>query len=98
MSVDESETEVSGALGQAAHGTGAILSVVGGGPGVLIDEPILESAVDENGELSSGGGDGFGFTDAIGETSIVGAKEVEVAVEKSVLKPIRIPARMATRP
>ena len=27
-----------------------------------------------------------------------GAKEVEVAVEKSVLKPIRIPARMATRP
>ena len=74
MSVDESETEVSGALGQAAHGTGAILSVVGGGPGVLIDEPILESAVDENGELSSGGGDGFGFTDAIGETSIVGAE------------------------
>ena len=71
LSVDESETEVSGALGQAAHGTGAILSVVGGGPGVLIDEPILESAVDENGELSSGGGDGFGFTDAIGETSIV---------------------------
>ena len=60
LSVDESETEVSGALGQAAHGTGAILSVVGGGPGVLIDEPILESAVDENGELSSGGGDGFG--------------------------------------
>ncbi len=74
LSVDESETEVSGALGQAAHGTGAILSVVGGGPGVLIDEPILESAVDENGELSSGGGDGFGFTDAIGETSIVGAE------------------------
>ena len=47
LSVDESETEVSGALGQAAHGTGAILSVVGGGPGVLIVEPILESAVDE---------------------------------------------------
>ena len=39
----------------------------------MIDEALFESSVDDNGELSCGGGDGLGFANAIGEASIVGA-------------------------
>ena len=37
--------------------------VVGMGPGVAIDERAVECAIDENGELAGGGGDGFGLAD-----------------------------------
>ena len=40
----------------------------------MIDEALFESSVDDNGELSCGGGDGLGFANAIGEASIVGAE------------------------
>jgi len=52
------------------------LSVVGGGTRVLIDEALFESSVDDNGELSCGGGDGLGFANAIGEASTVGAERL----------------------
>jgi hypothetical protein len=74
VSIEYCEAEAGCAMGQPSHESGAISSVVGSRTRVLIDEALFESAVDDNGELSSGGGDGFGFTDAIGETSIVGAE------------------------
>ena len=51
-----------------------VLGVVGCGAGVFVDEAVLESAIDENGKLSGGSGDGLGFTDAVSESSEVSAE------------------------
>src|SRR6059058_6048202 len=49
---------------------GAVLGVVGGGPGVLVVQAVLERAVDEDRELAGGRGDGFGLADPVGQASI----------------------------
>src|SRR5437879_4917135 len=47
---------------------GAVLGVVGGGPGVLVVQAVLERAVDEDRELAGGRGDGFGLADPVART------------------------------
>ena len=46
--------------------------VIGVGSWVVIDERAVEGAVDENGELARGGGDGLGLADAHGQSSVEG--------------------------
>jgi len=60
VTTDEGEAEIGGALTQAAKDSGAVLSVVGGGPRIPIPRPVLERALDEDRELAGGGGDGLG--------------------------------------
>ena len=42
---------MSGALAQAAKDAGAVLSVVRGGSRIVVDQPLLERAVDGDREL-----------------------------------------------
>ena len=72
LAVDERQAQRVGALAESAHEACALVRGVGLGPGVAIDEPAGEGAVDENGELAGGGGQGFGFADADGQPAVEG--------------------------
>ena len=61
LAVDERKAQRGGALAESAHEASAAARVVGMGPGVAIDEPAGQGAIDENGERA--GGDGFGLAD-----------------------------------
>ena len=47
---------------------------VGVGTGVFVDERAGQGAIDEDGELAGGGGDGLGLTDADGQSAVEGAE------------------------
>ena len=47
---------------------------VGVGTGVFVDERAGQGAIDEDGELAGGGGDGLGLTDADGQPAVEGAE------------------------
>ena len=52
----------------------ALAGVVGVGPGVTIDERAGQGAIDEDGELARGGGEGFGLPDADGQPPVESAE------------------------
>src|SRR5678815_3214010 len=72
--IDEEQAELGGALTQAANDALAMLGVVRGGPRIVVDQTILERAVDEDRELAGRRGDGFGLAHAVGQASIEGAE------------------------
>ena len=74
LGVQEGEAEVSSAFSETTKESLTILRVVGGGARVFVDEAVLEGAIDENRDLSCGGGDGFRLAYAISESSEVSAE------------------------
>src|SRR5712691_6069751 len=61
-------------LPQTANDARFVLEVVGGGPGVTVDEAVFERTIDEDRELARRCGDSFGFADASRQPSGVGAE------------------------
>src|SRR5437867_444734 len=57
-----------------ANGSGLLLLIVRGGPGITVNEGARQRAVDQDGELAGGRGDGLRFPDAEREASIKGAE------------------------
>src|SRR5262247_3778188 len=59
--MDECEAEIGGALTQAANDALAVVGVVRSGPRIVVHQPILKRAIDEDRELAGRRGDGFGL-------------------------------------
>ena len=59
---------------ESAHLAGALARGVGVGTWVAIDERAGEGAVDEDGELAGGGGEGLRLADADGQAPVEGAQ------------------------
>jgi hypothetical protein len=57
-------------VAEPANEAGAILRIIGVGARVDIHQMVFERAIDEDGELARGGGDGFGLSDAKGHPTI----------------------------
>lgn len=57
-------------MAEPANEAGAILRIIGVGARVDIHQVVFERAIDEDGELACGGGDGFGLSDAEGHPPI----------------------------
>src|SRR6266542_3456806 len=72
--IDEGEAELGGALTQAANDALAVLGIVRSGPGVLVQQALLERAVDEDRQLAGGGGDGFSLAHPVGQAAIESAE------------------------
>ena len=70
----ELEAEDVGALSEAAQRAGALAGVVAVGARVAIDQGAVEGAIDEDGELAGGGGDGLGLADADGQAPVEGTE------------------------
>ena len=74
VAIDQGEAEMGGTLTQATQHALLVVGVVRGGPGVLVQQALLERAVDEDRELAGGGGDSFGLAHPVGQAAIEGAE------------------------
>src|SRR5439155_4180424 len=74
MTIDEFETEGSGATSEVPQQTTALLGVVGIGTGITIHKLALQRAVNEDRQFSGGCRDGVGFADTGRQPSIEGTE------------------------
>ena len=74
LSVDEGKAERVGALAKSAQAPRALAGVVDVGAGVAIDERAGQGAVDEDGQLARGRGEGLGLAAADGQPAVEGAE------------------------
>src|SRR3990172_13128255 len=56
------------------QGAGAVQDLVGIDSGIAIVEVATQQAVDKDGDLAGGGGNGLGLADAIGDATVVGTQ------------------------
>ena len=68
------ESELFRSLAEVSQGSGAMLGLVGVGTGVAVVEGAAKDAVDEEGDLARGRGDGLGLADAVGDAAIEGSE------------------------
>ena len=66
LAVDEGKAQGVSTLAESAQDPRALAGGVDVGPGVAIDERAGQGAVDKDGELAGGGGEGLGLADADG--------------------------------
>jgi hypothetical protein len=74
MTIDELETEGSGAASEVPQQTTALLRVIGISTGITIHKLALQRAVDEDRQFTGGCRDGVGFADTGREPSIEGTE------------------------
>ena len=79
--VDDLEAEGMGASTESSEDSLPLLLVVVHGGVLLIAHLVSEHSVDEDGELSRGGGDGFGFPDARAHATVESAEGVIASPE-----------------
>src|SRR5438093_7732390 len=78
-----------------ANGSGLLLLIVRGGPGITVTEGARQRAVDQDGELAGGRGDGLRFPDAEREASIKAPRAVCVLPTASAARRSAAAARLA---
>ena len=74
VDIDQGKPQSGSTVTEPAEDACALVVVVGIGPGVAIDEVAVQGAVDQDGELAGGRGDGLRFADARGQAPIEGAE------------------------
>ena len=74
LAIDERKPQRVGAESESAQHARALAGGVGVGPDVTIDERAGQGAIDEDGELARGGGEGLGLADADGQAAVEGTE------------------------
>ena len=70
--IDEGKPQGGGAVFESAQVARALAGVVGVRTGVFVDERARQHAIDHDGQLAGGGGEGFGLADADGQAAVEG--------------------------
>src|SRR5258706_11349719 len=74
FTIDEVKAKRCDAPSELAEGAGPLLGVVTVGTEISIDEVAFQRAIDEDGKLAGGGGDGLGLPDSGREAPIEGSE------------------------